>query len=115
MLPEKTDKEGINVDLGRFDKVDYVLVNGLPVTDYTMDGYVLSIPYPALIGNSLTIGVKNNDGTISVRTYQLVYNKDRGYTAYRLYGRNDIIDTLLRPFKLLPALITLIIDKIKSL
>ena len=115
VLPEETDKEGITVDLGRFDKVDYVLVNGLPITNYSMDGFVLTIPYPALIGNNLTIGVKNDDGTLSVRTYQLVYSKDRGYTAYRLYGRNDIIGTLLSPLKLIAKLITLIIDKIKSL
>lgn len=115
VLPEKTDKEGINVDLGRFDRVDYVLVNGLPVTDYSMDGYMLSIPYPAHIGSNLTIGVKNDDGTLSVRTYQLMYDKDEGYSAYRLYGRNDIQDLLSRPFKLISMLFNLISEKISSL
>ena len=115
VLPEYTAKEGIKVDLGRFDRVDYVLVNGLPVTDYEMNGYVLSIPYPALIGTSLTIGVKNDDGTLSVRTYQLLYDSDRGYSAYRVYGRNDIFETFSRPFKLIVKLFTLIYDKIASL
>ena len=114
VLPEKTDKEGITVDLGRFDRVDYVLVNGLPVKDYTMDGFVLSIPYPALIGKNLTIGVKNDDGTVSVRTYELRYSGDEGYSAYRLYGRNDFFGTLLRPFKLIIGLIKTLIEKIKG-
>ena len=108
VLPENTAKEGISVDLGRFDKVDYVLVNGLPVKNYSMDGFTLNIDYPALIGNSLTVGVKNADGTLSVRIYQLLYNAERGYSAYRVYGRNDIVDTLMRPFRLIAKLFDLI-------
>lgn len=114
VLPEKTAKEGISVDLGRFDKVDYVLVNGLPITNYSMDGYVLNIKYPALIGNNLTIAVKNDDGTVSVRTYQLIYNADTGYSAYRIYGRNDFFGTLLRPFMLIIGLIKSLFEKIKG-
>ena len=114
VLPEATAKEGISVDLGRFDKVDYVLVNGLPVTNYSMDGFVLDIPYPALIGTSLTVGVKNDDGTVSARFYQLIYNADTGYSAYRIYGRNDIFGTLLRPFKLIIGLVKSLIEKVKG-
>ena len=114
VLPEKTAKEGISVDLGRFDKVDYVQVNGLPITNYSMDGYVLNIEYPALIGNNLTIAVKNDDGTVSVRTYQLIYKADTGYSAYRIYGRNDFFGTLLRPFMLIIGLIKSLFEKIKG-
>ena len=114
VLPEETVKDGISVDLGRFDKVDYVLVNGLPVSDYTMDGFVLNIPYPAYAGTGLTVGVKNDDGTVSVRFYQLFYNSERGYTAYRVYGRNDILETLTRPFRLVSVLFSLISEKITS-
>ena len=114
VLPEETAKEGISVDLGRFEKVDYVLVNGLPVTDYSMDGFVLNIDYPALIGANLTVAVKNDDGTVSVRTYQLLYKPDTGYTAYRIYGRNDFFGTLLRPFSLIAGLIKSLFEKIKG-
>ena len=114
VLPESTAKEGISVDLGRFDKVDYVFVNGLPVNNYSMDGFTLNIDYPALIGTSLTVGVKNADGTISVRLYQLLYNAERGYSAYRIYGRNDIADTLMRPFRLVVKLFDLIASLFKG-
>lgn len=114
VLPEETAKEGISVDLGRFEKVDYVLVNGLPVTDYSMDGFVLNIDYPALIGANLTIGVKNDDGTVSVRFYQLIYKSDTGYSAYRTYGRNDFFGTLLRPFRLIIGLVKSLIEKVKG-
>lgn len=114
VLPERTAKEGISVDLGRFEKVDYVLVNGLPVTDYSMDGFVLDIPYPALIGANLTVGVKNDDGTVSARFYQLIYKTDTGYSAYRIYGRNDFFGTLLRPFRLIIGLVKTLIEKVKG-
>ncbi len=115
VLPDKTAKEGISVDLGRYEKVDYVLVNGLPVSNYSMDGFTLTIPYPALIGANLTIGVKNDDSTTAARTYQLIYKADTGYSAYRIYGRNDIIGTLLRPFRLVIGLIKTLIEKIKGM
>ena len=114
VLPDKTAKEGITVDLDRFEKVDYVLVNGLPLKNYSMDGPVLSISYPPLIGANLTVGVKNDDGTVSARTYQLVYKADSGYSAYRIYGRNDIFGTLLRPFKLVIGLIKTLFEKISG-
>ncbi|MBQ8944130.1 MAG: hypothetical protein IJ050_06475, partial [Clostridia bacterium] len=115
VLPDKTAKEGISVDLGRYEKVDYVLVNGLPVSNYSMDGFTLTIPYPVLIGANLTIGVKNDDSTTAARTYQLIYKADTGYSAYRIYGRNDIIGTLLRPFRLVIGLIKTLIEKIKGM
>ncbi|MBQ4244947.1 MAG: hypothetical protein II702_08545, partial [Clostridia bacterium] len=105
----------ITVDLGRFDKVDYVFVNGLPIKNYSMDGFTLTIPYPALIGANLTVGVKNDDGTLSARTYQLMYSAENGYSAYRIYGRNDIAGTILRPFRLITGLIKTLIDKIREI
>ena len=80
-----------------------------------MDGFTLTIPYPVLIGANLTIGVKNDDSTTAARTYQLIYKADTGYSAYRIYGRNDIIGTLLRPFRLVIGLIKTLIEKIKGM
>ena len=56
-----------------------------------------------------------DDGTLSVRTYQLLYDSETGYSAYRVYGRNDIFETLMRPFKLIKKLFNLIFEKLSSL
>ena len=90
------DKEVTNnivVDLGRFDKVDYVFVDGRKVTDYTVEGYKLIIPYTGIGAVNLTIGIKGEDGTIAAQTYQLKYSSDTGYTASRIYGTSDVKKT----------------------
>ncbi|MBQ9507333.1 MAG: hypothetical protein IJR51_09285, partial [Clostridia bacterium] len=118
-LPPVDESKNIKVDLGRFDKVDYVLVNGIPVTNYTMDGFTLDIPYSLPGAANLTIGVKNDDGTISVQTYTLIYSVTDGYTAYRVYGNNDVEELSKRPFntfiKLLKTIFEKIVDAIKGL
>ncbi len=118
-LPPVDESKNIKVDLGRFDKVDYVLVNGIPVTNYTMDGFTLDIPYSLPGAANLTIGVKNDDGTISAQTYTLIYSVTDGYTAYRVYGNNDVEELSKRPFntfiKLLKSLFEKIVDAIKGL
>ena len=115
LLPEQTETTGINVDLGRFDRVDYVLVNGIPVRNYSVDGFMLTIPYSGRLANNLTVGVKNDDGTIAVQTYQLVYKAREGYVAYRIYGNNDAIGLLLRPWHTLVKLLRSLFQKIGGL
>ena len=119
VLPPDMSSGGIEVDLGRFTKVDYVLVDGIPVKNYTMDGFVLKIPYKSPMADNLTIGVKNDDGTISVQTYQLVYKIGEGYTAYRMGGTNDLVGTVKKPastfIKLLKMLFEKIADALKGL
>ena len=114
-LPEYDDCKYIKVDLARFDKVDYVLVNGIPVNNYTMDGCIITIPYSGPLANRLTIGVKNEDGTVSVQTYDLDYNCGRGYTARRIFGRNDIAGYFKRPLALFKTIFTMIFDAIKGI
>ena len=111
-LPPEDEDTNIKVDLGRFDKVDYVLVNGIPVTNYSMDGFTLSIPYSLPGATSLTIGVKNDDGTLSVQTYTLTYTIGEGYTAYRVYGNNDAEEHAKRPFNTIIKLIKSLFEKI---
>lgn len=111
--PEETNKD-ITVDLGRFEKVDYVLVNGIPVRNYTMNGFELTIPYSGPLATGLTVGVKNDDGTLAVQTYRLTYHIGSGYTAYRLFGNNDVRRLILKPWNLIVKLFRLIIDKIKE-
>ena len=113
-LVEKEKTSNIVVDLGRFDRVDYVLVNGVAVRNYTMDGFVLTVPYVAAIANNLTVGVKNDDGTVSVQTYQLVYHAKEGYTAYRIYGNNDVRGLLLRPWNMVAKLFRTLFQKISD-
>lgn len=113
VLPEEEAKEGIVVDLARFNKVDYVLVNGVPVDDYELNNYLLTVPYSGPLAQNLTIGVKNDDGTLAVQTYRLAY-ANGGYTAYRIIGKNDIFGTALKPFELIKSLIEKLVDAIKS-
>lgn len=99
VLPGGEKTGDISVDLGRFDNVDYVLVNGIPVKNYTMDGFVLTIPYSGPLATNLTIGVKGEDGKLAVQTYQLTYTLGEGYSAHRLYGNNDAAGTATKPFR----------------
>ena len=119
VLPPETTSKYISVDLGRFDKVDYVLVNGIPVDCYTMENFVLTIPYSGPLAHNLTIGVRNDDDTISVQTYLLTYKDGEGYSAERLGGTNDIEGTVKKPLttfvKLLKQLFEKIVDAIKGL
>ena len=112
VLPPETQSKDITVDLGRFDKVDYVLVNGIPVKNYTMDGFVLTIPYSGPLASNLTIGVKNDDGTVAMQTYRLTYHLGSGYTAFRFYGSNDLKKLVLKPWNLFVKLLRLVADKI---
>ena len=118
-LPPITETKNISVDLGRFTNVDYVLVNGIPVTNYSMDGFTLNIPYSLPGATNLTVGVRNDDGTISVQTYSLTYSITNGYTAYRLYGNNDAVGTASKPVRnvwnLIKSLFEKIIDFFKGL
>ena len=113
-LPEEDNSKNIRVDLGRFNSVDYVLVNGIPVSNYTMDGFMLTIPYSLPGATSLTIGVKNDDGTVAIQTYKLVYRIGEGYTAYRVYGTNDIEGKIKKPGQLIIKLIKLVFEKISD-
>lgn len=118
-LPEKTENKNIVVDLGRFDRVDYVLVNGIPVKNYTMDGFSLTIPYSGVLANCLTVGIKGEDGKIAVQTYRLVYRFGEGYSAYRLYANNDAVGTALKPTRnvidLIRSVFQRLIDGIRNL
>lgn len=115
VLPPERTSGNIVVDLGRYQKVDYVLVNGIPVRNYTMDGYELTVPYSGPLAKNLTVGVKNDDGTFAVQTYRLTYYKDSGYTAFRFYGRNDVKKLILKPWTLIVKLFRMLFDKIKGL
>lgn len=114
-LPPETTSHEISVDLGRFNAVDYVLVNGIPVKNYTLDHFRLTVHYAGPGATSLTIGVKNADGTLSVQTYQLVYHAGAGYTAYRVAGSNDFFGTLTKPLRTIVKLFRALFEKLAEL
>ena len=113
-LNKTNNGKNIVVDLGRFSKVDRVLVNGIEVKDYTMDGFVLSIPCSHIFARSLTVSVTDENGATAMQTYRLRYSKADGYTAFRIYGTNNVEEAvnknrfLLKFFKML-------VEKIKAL
>ena len=112
LLPPEETNKNITVDHGRFRKVDYVLVNGIPVKNYTMDGFELTIPYSGPLVTNLTIGVKNDDGTVAVQTYRMTYHVGSGYTAHRVFGNNDVRKLILKPWNLFVKLFRMLFDKI---
>ena len=105
----------IVVDLGRFDKVDYVYVNGTKMEHYTLDGYKLTVNLKNKTATSLTIGVKNDDGTISAQTYKLTYKEGYGYTAQRVYGTNDAAKPVRGIWEKIVDFFKSIFEKIKAL
>lgn len=110
LQPEDNGKN-IVVDLARFDRLDYVLVNGIKVTDYTLDGTVITIPCDHILATNLTIGVRDENGALAIQTYCLKYSRADGYTAKRVYGTNDLEDTVNKN-RFLYRLLKLLFDKI---
>ena len=109
-VEETEPVKGIVVDLGRFDRVDYVLLDGIPITNYTMDGYKLIIPTELPFEN-LSVGVIGEDGKLAVQTYQLEY-KDGAFTAYRIWGNNDAVGFFARVFQNIIRLFKMLFEKI---
>ena len=93
----KTPK-GLNVDLGRFTKVDKVLINGVPVLNYEMDGTVLKVPCYDPLAVSLIIVSKDDNGDTAVQSYQLAF-KNGSFDAYRVYATNNLKATVFKPVK----------------
>ena len=89
-IPE-TPSTFIKVDMGRFQKVDYVMVDGNKVENFSMDGNVLTVPCYTATAKTLAVAIVNDDNTIALETYSLQYNN--GYTAYRTYQTNDAVKT----------------------
>ena len=96
----KTVTTDIVVDLGRFTKVNYVMLDGklLGKNSYSMNGYELTIPYGSHKAKNLTVAVVGDKGKTSVYTYSLEFNADSGYSAHIIYGANDIVTVVRTVF-----------------
>ena len=112
---EKVVTKDIIVDIGRYDKVDYVFVDGQKINDYKVENYKLIIPFDSAKALNLTIGIKGEDGAIAAQTYQLKYSADEGYTAIRMYGTNDVKKSAKPILDLIKNLFKKIIDWFKGL
>lgn len=97
-------------DTVRFDadSVKAVAVNGIPVKNYSFDGYVITIPYKTSLASTLTLTVVSEDGTEGFQIYELSHIKGGGYEVERKFGHNDLGEWLRRPFELIKWLFDLI-------
>ena len=101
------EHHNIYVDLVRNTSVSKVLINGIPVTNYTVNGYDLNVDYTGRLAKSMTIYIDNGDGTTQMQYFDLEY-KDGGYVVHRVYQNNDYRELFTRPFKLIKKLFELI-------
>jgi len=89
---EQAAKTTVKVELGRFKRVDYVLVDNKAVTGYEMNDSVLSVNVGNPFAKNLTVATITEKGTLAISTYSLSY--DNGYTAHKLYTTNDVIGAI---------------------
>ncbi len=88
---EQEAKTTIRVDLGRLADVDYVMLDGKKITNYTVENSVLTIKAGTPFAKSLTVA--SHDGLkVAISVYSLSY--DNGYSAYRLYTTNDVLNAV---------------------
>lgn len=113
--PNKVVTTDIVVDLGRFDKVDTVLVDGKKASDYSIDNHVLTVRCNRTYAKNLTIIITGEDGKTAVQTYALSYDKDTGYEPSRILGTSDVQKTSRSFLDLLKSLFQKIIDFFKGL
>lgn len=117
VLPEQDEKEpvvtnDIKVDLARFNKVNFVFVDGRLVTDYTLEGYTLTVPYNSPNAKFLSVTIVDESGRVAVVTYQLAFHADEGYVPYRMYTNVDVFGTAV---KLVTNIFTAGAEGLKSL
>ena len=74
-------------------KVSSVLVNGVPVKDYEINGYTLTIHYKYAGAKLVTVNTTDGDKT-GVIKWHVSYNLSDGYRAYRYYKISDFMATL---------------------
>ncbi len=88
-------KTTIRLNLGRFDRLDYVMLDGriLNSHEYTMEGNVLTIKTLRPNASTLTVAVRNK-GDLAVSAYSLSFDLKTGYSATRLYTTNSVVSVI---------------------
>lgn len=107
---EKDTGNDIIFDMVRFDEnsVKAVYVNGIPVKDYTFDGFTITIPCKTALAMNLFVKVVSEDGTEGFQIYKLSHKSGGGYDVERVFGNNNLKGWLTRPIELLKMLFNLI-------
>ena len=88
-------KGKIVVDLGFVDDVDYVMVDGLKIKNFTLKGNILTVPYLLPTAKTVTVAAVDASGKITLQLYGLSYNLKTGYSAYRLLSNSDVVGTVV--------------------
>lgn len=84
-------KYEVQLDIGRFDGITSVKVNGKSSTDYTLDGNkLLTVNCKGPLAKALTITYVTPEGKTVTSTYELTWHSSDGYSAYRVYTTNDL-------------------------
>ncbi len=109
LLKENDTGNKFTLDIGTLDSVDFVLFNGIPVSNYELNDKSLVFSFPVL--GSLTLGSENEDGKITIRKYIVTYIPGSGFNASRIYGNSDAFGIFLRPYNLLVRLIKMLIKQ----
>lgn len=103
-------------DMVRFneDSVKAVYVNGIPVNNYSFDGFTITIPCKVPFATSLLVKVVSEDGTEGFQTYKLTHRNGGGYDVDRVFGNNNFRAWISRPIELIKMLFNLIKGLIKK-
>lgn len=103
-------------DTVRFDKVAVtaVYVNGIPVKNYTFDGFTINIPCKVPFATGVTLRYVTDEGTEGFQLYNLSHKEGGGYNVKRVFGNNNLKAWLARPIALLKMLGSLISGLIKK-
>ncbi len=116
VLPTQEEQEAkdtgndIIFDMVRFDEnsVKAVYVNGIPVKNYSFDGFTITIPCKTALASSIQVKVVSDDGTVGFQTYKLKHISGGGYDVERVFGNNNLQGWLTRPIELFKMVIDLI-------
>ncbi len=113
---EKDTGKNIVFDTVRFDEehVTGVYVNGIPVKDYTFDGFIINIAGKVPAPMVLTLKYTSESGTEGFQIYRVSHNAGGGYNVKRVFGNNDVKSWFARPIALIKVLFDLISGLIKK-
>jgi len=94
----------IVLDLCCLNAVDAVYLDGKPVKKYTLDGWLLTVPYKNANAENLTVTYLNEEGCVELYSYRLHYNRKDGYRAYLAYGAHDAVSKVEKTAGLLSGI-----------
>jgi len=106
----------ITVDVGSIKSVSSVFVNGIKISDdyyaFDKENHTLTIKCCTRLATRLTFTEDRGESGTYLANYRLSWDKDEGYSAYRLYATRSISRTIknafLRPINLFKTISNLL-------